>query len=220
VTVTPARSYTRIAIAIVIAGVVIAASILFAATNKTTTTPLNIIGTTTMTNTVTQLSTTTATQLSIVTLTSLSTTTAVQTQTSVTQVNYTITDTYTQTLTTTGATGLDYLSDLPGCTVSEGYISEPEPCFGQISTAVAFNCEAAAATSKGCNQQVNFTGTSDQSMNITVWYSYLNNGEGPPQNCKWTEYLPAPIGPQTAFAYCIPVNPISFYVTIPAPLPT
>jgi hypothetical protein len=163
-----------------------------------------------------------------VTATQLSTTTSVRTQTVLVQTNYTVTETTTDTQTSTtteimGTTtyvqfyGLYYLSDLPGCAVSSGYASDPTPCFGQVSTAVTFNCEAAAATSEGCNHQVDIMG-SDQSMNITVWFPYVNySGEGPSQNCKWTEYLPAPLGPQTALAYCIPVNSTSFYVTLPAP---
>lgn len=205
--ITPARSSLRLAMAIIIAAVVIGAAI-FAS---------SYLGTAT-TETRTSTFTTTTTE----TFPSTETATSTQTTTVVSQRNNTLTVTSIQTTTQTVANrtipwyGLYYLSAAPGCAVSYGVHSYPAPCFA-YSGGVLFDCAAAAATPQGCTEKVNITGTSNQNFIITIWYPY-NTGV-PSQNCKWTESLPTPPGPDSAFAYCISVNSTSFLISEPAPGP-
>jgi len=162
-----------------------------------------------------------------------STTTVVQTQTVISQTSYTVTSTATETQTQTSTTteitgtttytqfdGLAFLSNQPGCTLSYGSTSYPVPCWGQVSNAVAFNCAAAASTPQGCTQQISIAGAPSQTMNMTVLYPYVNHsGEADWQNCKLTETLPSPPGPQTFIAYCISFNSTSFFAALLAPGP-
>ena len=107
--------------------------------------------------------------------------------------------------------------------MSSGSASYPVPCFGPNSGAYLFNCAVTAATSQGCTQRVNITGSSSQSFTVTVWYPYVNyNGEQPWQNCKYMlPDIPTPPGPQGPYyAYCISVNSTSFFITLPSPPPT
>ena len=65
----PTRSFTRLAIAIVVAALLVSATIFFVGTDKTTTVPNNIIGTTTVVSTITLTSTSTFTTTSTLTVT-------------------------------------------------------------------------------------------------------------------------------------------------------
>ena len=158
------------------------------------------------------------------TITSVSTvsSTVTSVQTTTYETNMTVTQTATSTTTVASTTlpwyGLDYLTDLSGCTVSSGTAySSPAPCWGQ-SNGVLFNCAGTASTSQGCTERVNLVGT-NENFNVTVWYPYPVNGSAPWQNCKWTEPIPLPIGPQTGYAYCFLVNSTTFMVSVPASPP-
>jgi hypothetical protein len=209
-----------IAAAVVIAALVIASSILtssYLATGKTVTDDV--------------------TTTSIQTTTQLSTTTSVRTQTIVAQSNYTITSTITtystatitnitidtvtqnETSTTTETVnnpipwyGLVYLSAQPGCTVSSGIVSYPCPASSRVDPYV-FDCAAAAATPQGCTEQVNITGTTNESFTITIHYP--SAGGQPGQNCNYVQILPPPFESEPNNAYCIPINSTSFLISEP-----
>ena len=167
----PPRRHIILAAAVVIAAIVIASSIFVSSYLATPRTVTNDI-TTTSTRTTTSLSTTTQ----------LSTTTSVRTQTVVAETNYTITNVITSSISTvtqneTSTTtetvnnpipwyGLVYLSALPGCMVSSGIVSYPCPASSRADPYV-FDCAAAAATPQGCTEQVNITGTTNESFTIT-----------------------------------------------------
>ena len=170
---------------------------------------------------------------STITVIQPSTITSVRTQTVTNQSNSTVTDTSTETKTSTRTEtvanttlpwfGLIYMTAAPGCTVSApGSASYPAPCFGPNSSAYAFDCAVAAGTSQGCTQRVNIAGGSSPIFNVTVWYPYTNYpGEQSSQNCKWTEPLPTPPGPEGPYyAYCITISSTSFFIAEPAPGPT
>jgi hypothetical protein len=218
----PTRSLTRLAIAIIIAAVVVSASIITYTSFEATMTV-----TTTATGTYSSAITTTST----LTTTQLSTTTSVQTQIVSNQTSYTITSTTseTETLTTTETVtsetavpfyGLDLLSAGPGCAIEYGVYSYAAPCFSSSSPYV-FDCAAAAATSQGCTQLVNITGTTDQNFTVTVWFPLAVNTGVPSQNCKWIQTnLPTPPGPNGPYYdYCFYINSTSFLVALQAPGP-
>lgn len=174
-----------------------------------------VIQTATTTSTRTQ----TVTSQSNFTLSEILTTTKTLTDTT-TQTEFTSTTTRTIANTTIPWSGLDYMTADSGCTtyVPGGSPVYPVPCFGPNSSAYAFNCAAAAATSQGCTQVVNIIGTSPKpNFTITVWYPYNYQGEQLSQNCKWTESIPNPPGPESEYAYCISLNSTAFFVTESAP---
>jgi len=115
---------------------------------------------------------------------------------------------------------LVYMSANPGCSVGSGSTYYPAPCFSP-SDGYVFDCASAAATAQGCTRTIYVTGEPDQNFTVTVWFPYTNPASGmqPPQNCKWTQSVPAPVGSQTYYAYCIPFGSSSFLISIPAPAP-
>ncbi len=161
-------------------------------------------------------STSTSTQTLTLRTNYTTTTTSYQTETVVSQTNFSTTETRTATETTTATVstwyGLVYLGAAPGCGISYGVMNYSAPCFSS-SGGYLFNCAAAAASSKGCTQQIDITGTSNQNFTITIWFPLTSgSGEESWQNCRYTQSLPTPPGPQTSFAFCIPVNSTSFLV--------
>ena len=212
------RRHIILAAAVILGAIVIASSIFassYLATPRT------------MTNDITTTSTQTTTSLS--TTTQLSTTTSVRTHTVVAETNYTITNVITSSITSTVTQnesstttetvnnpipwyGLVYLSAQPGCMLSSGIVSYPCPASSRVDPYV-FNCAAAAATPQGCTEQVNITGTTNESFTITIHYP--STGGSPGQNCNYVQLLPPPFESEPYNAYCIPINSTSFLISEP-----
>jgi hypothetical protein len=76
-----------------------------------------------------------------------------------------------------------------------------------------FNCTAEAATPQGCTEQVNITGTTNESFTITIHYP--SAGGSPEQNCNYVQLLPPPFESEPYNAYCIPINSTSFLISEP-----
>jgi hypothetical protein len=148
------------------------------------------------------------------------TTASIQTTISTVTDTATEAETSTTTETVTSETvmpfyGLVMLVASSSCSVSYGSTSYPALCWGN-SDPIVFNCAAEAATPQGCSQQVDVSGTP---ITLTAWYPYAASNGSEWQDCKVTESLPSPPGPQTAFGYYISLNSTSFIVAMPAPPP-
>ena len=105
-----------------------------------------------------------------------------------------------------------YLSASSICTGPGGYA----PCWG--GDAYVFNCASAAATQKGCIQQVVTTILTEvsppPSYVINIRYPFANQTEPSWANCLWTEQG---ITPGQGYANCMLVNSTSFIMGIQAP---
>jgi hypothetical protein len=204
----PVRSYLFIAAAIVIAGVLIAASVFIAVGEPAKTTTLVSTSILTQTGTTTSTLTSTATTISQRNITMTETSTQTMTITSLR--NNTVTTTATTTVLSTMSFGYLTASGTV-CMAGEAYA----PCWGGGGNApYVFNCLGDATSQQGCTQQVVDTTPPNGSYVINIRYPFSNQTQPSWSNCLWSIQGEMP---GQGYAYCSLVGSNSFIMGEPAP---